>query len=195
MSKIIGLTGGIGSGKTTAAKEFEVRGIPVYYADDEAKKLLAQPEIQQQVIAAFGKEIAEQDTLNKAKLAAIVFADASKLQQLNALIHPLVQAHFKEWVKAHANFPFLVKEAAILFESGSAQHCDYVVSVQAPEIDRIQRVMARDAISEAQVLLRIQNQWTDAMRAKKSDFILNNIDRKSLSDQVNSIVEILQKSL
>ena len=120
MSKIIGLTGGIGSGKTTAAKEFEVRGIPVYYADDEAKKLLAQPEIQQQVIAAFGKEIAEQDTLNKAKLAAIVFADASKLQQLNALIHPLVQAHFKEWVKAHANFPFLVKEAAILFESGSA---------------------------------------------------------------------------
>ena len=194
MSKLIGLTGGIGSGKSTAAKEFESLGIPVYYADDEAKKIAATPVVQHQLIATFGLAICEHKEISKTKLASLVFSDQAKLQQLNAIIHPLVHTHFKEWVQAHANFPLLVKEAAILFESGSAANCDYVVSVQAPEADRIHRVMARDQVTEAQVLQRMQHQWSEAMRAEKSDFVLSNVSRESLLIQVKSLVETLQKS-
>ena len=193
MSKIIGLTGGIGSGKSTAAKEFESLGIPVYYADDEAKKIAATPIVQHQLIATFGSVICEHNQVSKTKLATLVFSDQAKLQQLNAVIHPLINTHFKKWVVAHANFPLLVKEAAILFESGSAANCDYVVSVQAPEADRIHRVMVRDEVTEAQVLQRMQHQWTDAMRAEKSDFILTNLCRESLLIQVKSLVETLRK--
>ena len=193
MTKIIGLTGGIGSGKSTAAKEFESLGIPVYYADDEAKKIAATPIVQHQLIATFGSVICEHNQVSKTKLATLVFSDQAKLQQLNAVIHPLINTHFKKWVVAHANFPLLVKEAAILFESGSAANCDYVVSVQAPEADRIHRVMARDEVTEAQVLQRMQHQWTDAMRAEKSDFVLTNLCRESLLIQVKSLVETLQK--
>lgn len=194
MSTLIGLTGGIGSGKSTAAKEFENLGIPVYYADDEAKKIAATPEVQHQLIARFGPTICEHDQVINSKLAALVFADQAKLQQLNAIIHPLVKTHFDKWVQAHVNFPLLVKEAAILFESSSAASCDYVVSVQAPEEVRIHRVMARDQVTEAQVLQRMQHQWTDEMRADKSDFILTNDNRESLSIQVKSLVETLQKA-
>ncbi len=193
MSKIIGLTGGIGSGKSTAAKEFESLGIPVYYADDEAKKIAATPLVQHQLIATFGSVICEHNEVSKTKLATLVFSDQAKLQQLNAIIHPLINTHFKKWVVAHANFPLLVKEAAILFESGSATNCDYVVSVQAPEADRIHRVMARDEVTEPQVLQRMQHQWTDTMRAEKSDFVLTNLSRESLLIQVKSLVETLQK--
>lgn len=194
MTKIIGLTGGIGSGKSTVAREFSDLGIPVYYADVEAKKLLANPDMQQQVISVFGNEIIEKGSISTAKLAALVFADATKLQQLNALIHPAVQVHFAQWLSQHSQHPFVLKEAAILFESGGAAQCDYVVCVQAPVADRIARVMARDQVTEAQVLQRMQHQWTDEMRAEKSDFIISNILRDSLPNQVKSIVESLQKS-
>lgn len=194
MTKIIGLTGGIGSGKSTVAREFSDLGIPVYYADVEAKKLLANPDIQQQVISVFGNEIVEQGNISTAKLAALVFSDATKLQQLNALIHPAVQVHFAQWLSQHSQDSFVLKEAAILFESGGAAQCDYVVSVQAPVADRIARVMARDQVTKAQVLQRMQHQWTDEMRAEKSDFIISNILRDSLPNQVKSIVESLQNS-
>jgi dephospho-CoA kinase len=194
MTKIIGLTGGIGSGKSTAAKEFENLGIPVYYADDEAKKIAATPEVQYQLIARFGPTICEHDQVINSKLAALVFADQAKLQQLNSIIHPLVKTHFEKWVQAHVNFPLLVKEAAILFESGSAANCDYVVSVLAPKEERIHRVMARDQVTEAQVIHRMQHQWTDEMRAEKSDFIITNIHRDSLPNQLKSIVESIQNS-
>ena len=194
MTKIIGLTGGIGSGKSTVAREFSDLGIPVYYADVEAKKLLANPDMQQQVISVFGNEIVEKGSISTAKLAALVFSDATKLQQLNALIHPAVQVHFTQWLSQHSQHPFVLKEAAILFESGGAAQCDCVVSVQAPVADRLARVMARDQVTETQVLQRMQHQWTDEMRAKKSDFIISNILRDSLPNQVKSIMESLQNS-
>jgi dephospho-CoA kinase len=194
MTKIIGLTGGIGSGKSTAAKEFENLGIPVYYADDEAKKIAATSAVQLQLMATFGPSICEHNQVVNSKLAALVFADQSKLQQLNTIIHPLVNTHFNNWVKAHTNFSFVLKEAAILFESGGAALCDYVVTVQAPLADRIARVMARDKVTEAQVLERMQHQWTDDKRAEKSDFIIANIHRESLPNQVKSIMESLHNS-
>ncbi len=192
MTKIIGLTGGIGSGKSTVAREFLALGIPVYFADVEAKKLLDETQVQQQLKAVFGEEIFDQAAVNKAKLAAIVFTDSSKLQQLNAIIHPAVQVHFTQWLSLHSNQPLVVKEAAILFESGSVAQCDYVVSVQAPEVDRVARVMARDQVSEAQVLSRIQHQWTDEQRAKKSDFIINNLSQETLKNQVIAILHAIQ---
>ena len=192
MTKIIGLTGGIGSGKSTVAHEFLALGIPVYFADVEAKKLLDEPQVQQQLKAVFGEEIFDQAAVNKAKLAAIVFTDSSKLQQLNAIIHPAVQVHFTRWLSLHSNQPLVVKEAAILFESGSAAQCDYVVSVQAPKADRVARVMARDQVSEAQVLSRMQHQWIDEQRAKKSDFIINNLSQETLKNQVLTILHSIQ---
>jgi dephospho-CoA kinase len=192
MTKIIGLTGGIGSGKSTVAREFLALGIPVYFADVEAKKLLDETQVQQQLKAVFGEEIFDQAAVNKAKLAAIVFTDSSKLQQLNSIIHPAVQVHFTQWLSLHSHQPFVVKEAAILFESGSAAQCDYVVSVQAPKADRVARVMARDQVSEAQVLSRMQHQWTDEQRAKKSDFIINNLSQETLKNQVLTVLHAIQ---
>jgi dephospho-CoA kinase len=191
MTKIIGLTGGIGSGKTTVAHEFLALGIPVYFADIESKKLMHQPHVIEQVKAVFGAEVVDHDTINTAKLATIVFADSTKLQQLNAIIHPVVQVHFSQWLSQHSKYPLVVKEAAILFESGSAEFCDFVVSVQAPEADRIARVMARDQVTKAQVLARIKHQWTDEMRAAKSDFIISNLSQETLKNQVASIVNTI----
>lgn len=194
MTKIIGLTGGIGSGKSTVAREFLALGIPVYFADIEAKKLLDEPHVQQQLKAVFGEEILDQAAVNKAKLAAIVFTDSTKLQQLNAIIHPAVQVHFRQWLSLHSHQSLVVKEAAILFESGSAAQCDYVVSVQAPEADRVARVMARDQVSEVQVIARMQHQWTDEQRAKKSDFIITNLSQETLKNQVLTILHAIQNT-
>jgi dephospho-CoA kinase len=192
MTKIIGLTGGIGGGKTTVAHEFLTLGIPVYFADIEAKKQLTQPKVQQQIRAVFGEDIVDQDTINTAKLAAIVFADSAKLQQLNAIIHPEVQIHFDQWLDQHSQYPLVVKEAAILFESGSAANCDYIISVQAPKEERIHRVMVRDQVSKEQVVARIQHQWTDEQRAAKSDFTITNLSQESLKNQVQSILNAIQ---
>ncbi|MBU3681045.1 MAG: dephospho-CoA kinase [Flavobacterium sp.] len=192
MTKIIGLTGGIGSGKTTVANEFLTLGIPVYFADIESKKLMQQPHVIEQIIAAFGAEIIDQHTINTVKLAAIVFADSAKLKQLNAIIHPEVHVHFNQWLTKHSQYPLVVKEAAILFESGSAANCDYIISVQAPEDERIQRVMLRDQVGKAQVVARIKHQWTDEMRAAKSDFTITNLSQESLKNQVQSILNTIQ---
>jgi dephospho-CoA kinase len=190
MTKIIGLTGGIGSGKTTIAQYFKSLGVPVYIADDEAKKLLENPDIQNKIKAIFGKSVFQNNTISKEKLASIVFQNPQKLTVLNTIIHPAVKEHFQLWVAKHQNEPMVIKEAAILFESGSDQDCDKIITVVAPLETRIQRVISRDQTSKEAILNRINNQWTDEMRMAKSDYVIENIDLKIVKQQV---AEIFQK--
>jgi dephospho-CoA kinase len=189
MTKIIGLTGGIGSGKTTIANYIKSLGIPVYIADDEAKKLLNNDTIQKEIKNAFGETVFENNLLSKERLSQIVFNDTDKLKKLNSIIHPAVKAHFKEWLEEHKKVPMIVKEAAILFESGSDQDCDAVITVVAPINTRIERVKHRDKISKQEVLKRIKNQWSDEMRLEKSDYSIENNDLTKAFQQVDEILK------
>lgn len=192
MTKIIGLTGGIGSGKTSIAKYFEQKGIPVYIADDRAKMVSSKPEVVKKIITAFGNEILDNNKyISKEKLSNIVFTDKKKLQLLNSIIHPEVKKDFIEWVKMQ-NKPFVIKEAAILFESGSYKDCDLIITIIAPIEERIKRVMLRDNISREKVLDRISNQWSDEERIKKSDFIIENTSLTAAYEQVNKILVSLK---
>lgn len=189
MTKVIGLTGGIGSGKTTIAKYIQSLGIPVYIADDEAKKVLELPEIVNAVKQIFGDEIFENETLNREKLAKIVFNNPQNLKKLNQIVHPAVKQDFDNWLKKQTQFPLIVKEAAILFESGSYKDCDAVITVVAPLDSRIQRVVERDKTNSENVMNRVQNQWTDEMRIKKSDYVVENVSVKKAILQVDEILK------
>ncbi|MCL9805587.1 dephospho-CoA kinase [Flavobacterium amniphilum] len=192
MTKIIGLTGGIGSGKTTVARLFEAEGIPVYIADEEAKKIMLFPETVSKVEVVFGSEVLNDGQIDRKKLSAIVFNHPEKLKQLNSIVHPLVKKHFDDWVKSHEKFPFVIKEAAILFESGSYKYCDKIITVYASLETRIKRVMARDNASEKDVLERIRNQWSDAERISKSDFVIENENYAETKSKTSEILKILK---
>ena len=192
MSKIIGLTGGIGSGKTTLATYIESLGIPVFIADDEAKKLMQSAEVLGKIKAVFGEAIFEKEQLNRQQLASIVFSNPEKLSQLNGIIHPAVKRQFKIWLDENQSAPFVVYEAAILFESGSYQNCDSIITITTPLEDRIARVMQRDNSSREQVLDRINAQWTDEQRAAKSNFIIENTDPQNAKSQLDEILKILK---
>jgi dephospho-CoA kinase len=192
MSKIIGLTGGIGSGKTTLATYIESLGIPVFIADDEAKKLIQSAEVLREINAVFGEAVFEKGQLNRQELASIVFSNPEKLSQLNGIIHPAVKRQFKIWLDENQSAPFVVYEAAILFESGSYQNCDYIITITAPLEDRIARVMQRDNSSREQVLNRINAQWTDEQRAAKSNFVIENSDPQISKSQLDEILKILK---
>jgi dephospho-CoA kinase len=188
--KIIGLTGGIGSGKSTVAQQFELLGVPIYTADNEAKKVMNYPESLTAIKNSFGTTIFDGTILNRQKLANIVFQDPKKLQQLNKIIHPLVEKDFQLWIKNNSLSPFVIKEAAILFESGSDKDCDKIITVTAPLSTRIQRVMQRDKTDYESVLKRINNQWSDEMRTVKSDFVIHNID---LENTINQTITIFKE--
>lgn len=192
MSKIIGLTGGIGSGKTTLATYIESLGIPVFIADDEAKKLIQSAEVLREINVVFGEAVFEKGQLNRQELASIVFSNPEKLSQLNGIIHPAVKRQFKIWLDENQSAPFVVYEAAILFESGSYQNCDYIITITAPLEDRIARVMQRDNSSREQVLNRINAQWTDEQRAAKSNFVIENSDPQISKSQLDEILKILK---
>ncbi len=172
--KIIGLTGGIGSGKTTVAKHFESLGVAVYISDEEAKKITNSPEILSLIKNEFGQNIFDANVLDRKKLGAIVFNDAKKLEILNSFIHPAVKLHFKDWLLKHKNEKFVIKESAILIETGEYKNCDVVVSVIASLENRIERLKNRDDLSENEIMIRINNQISDEERMGKSDFIINN---------------------
>ena len=191
MTKIIGLTGGIGSGKTTIAKHIQSLGIPVYIADDEAKKILMLPETLNALKLVFGNSIFDDGLLNKDKLSNIVFNNPEMLKQLNQIIHPAVKRDFENWLKANINSPLVVKEAAILFESGSYKDCDAIITIVAPLNSRINRVIKRDNTNYEAVLSRINNQWTDEMRIKKSDYIIENEDVNVSCAQTENILKTL----
>ena len=192
MMKIIGLTGGIGSGKTTVANHFIAAGIPVYIADDEARKIMQSPEILKKIEKIFGSVIFKNEVLNRQKLAEIVFSNSDKLKQLNDIIHPAVKKHFGNWILNYKNSPFVIYETAILFESGSYKDCDKIITVTAPLETRIERVIQRDKTSRENVLKRIKMQWTDDQRLGKSDFVIENINPEITKSEVGKILKILK---
>ncbi len=195
MTKIIGLTGGIGSGKSTVAKYIASKGIAVYIADVEAKKLMKSDEIINEVKKTFGENvIGKRGTIKRKTLAKIVFSDKEKLDQLNKIVHPRVKKHFQDWLKKHAEEDFIVKEVAILFETNGHLECDKVILVTAPQDIRLKRVMERDNSPEKDVLARMNNQLSEEEKIKKSDFIIHNIDLKSTYNQVDELLKFIKNS-
>lgn len=192
MTKIIGLTGGIGSGKSSIAKHIESLGIPLYIADTEAKKILDTADVIAKVIALFGDDILENGKIDRKKIAALVFQDPEKLKKYNAIIHPEVYLHFQNWVKQHNNYPLVVKEAAILFESGSYKDCDKIILVTAPKENRIQRVMKRDAVTREAVEQRMSHQWDDETKKSMSDFVIENIELEKAKQSAENIITLLR---
>jgi len=190
--KIIGLTGGIGSGKSTIAGYFAALNIPIYIADDEAKKILFLPHVVKEVVTAFGSDILTDNIPDKAKIAALVFNNPGQLAKLNRIIHPKVAEHFKDWVLKNTGKLFVIKESAILFESGSYKDCDFIILVTAPVDVRIQRVIDRDGITRDKVLQRMENQWDDQKKIPLSNFVINNTNLESAKKQVFEINNSLQ---
>lgn len=192
MTKIIGLTGGIGSGKTFVARLFEEKGVPIYLADDEARKISESNAVNVKIKDYFGESVFDNGVLNRKKLGSVVFNDAQKLTVLNSIIHPLVKEHFERWV-SQQKAAFVLKEAAILFESKSNEGCDFVITVEAPIEARIKRVMTRDSLSEEEVRNRISRQMTEEERTEKSDFVIQNTDKEETKKEVNNIWEHICK--
>lgn len=192
MTKVIGLTGGIGSGKTTVAAYFEEMGVPVYIADDGAKRVMQSPIIIDQVKSVFGSDIFENEILNRTKLAQIVFGNKERLEQLNGIVHPAVKKDFESWKENHRDYDFVIYEAAILFESGSYKNCNLIITVTAPEELRIERVIKRDKTTREQVLSRMKMQWNDEKRISMSNFVINNVNLKIAQEEVVKILKILK---
>jgi dephospho-CoA kinase len=191
MTKVIGLTGGIGSGKTTIANYFAEMGVPVYIADDGARAVMQLDHVIKEVKNVFGEILFENDILNRAKLAEIVFNDKEKLAKLNAIVHPAVKKDFEVWLLQHKKYEYVIYEAAILFESGRYKECDFIITVTAPEEVRIDRVLKRDNTTRSQVLSRMQMQWKDEDRISKSNFVINNVNLKIAKEEVVKILKIL----
>lgn len=194
MTKIIGLTGGIGSGKSTVANYIASKGIPVYIADEEAKKIMERDDVKQKIQNLFTESILNSDnSLNRKKIAEFVFNNPDKLKELNAIVHPEVQLHFKNWLKEHKNYPFIIKEVAILFETGGNKQCDKVILITAPEELRIERAMKRDNLTKKDILVRIKNQISDSKKKELSDFVVENINLNNTFLKIDEILKILAK--
>lgn len=184
--KVVGITGGIGSGKSTVAKVFESLGIPVYKADVRAKALYLKKEVRALVIDAFGEEVYSGEELNKEALARLVFGNDAYLNTLNAIIHPAVREDFNDWVKEQ-KAPYVLKEAAILIESGSYKQCDAIILVVAPEEVRIERVMQRDGSTRKEVEARVNKQWSDDRKRPYATYEIQNGGEASVIKQVLDI--------
>lgn len=189
MIKKVGITGGIGSGKSFVCQVIEKMGFPVYYSDSESKKIIqTDPEIRLKLTALFGQEVYSNNSLNRTFLAEQIFKSDENRLKVNAIIHPKVRAHFQEWVDTQtANIVF--NEAAILFETGAYKNFDHVILVSAPEEIRISRVMQRDKVSQKEVELRVSKQWSDEEKKKYTDLVIENDGRPILAN----IEEILKK--
>ena len=191
----IGITGGIGSGKSTICRLFEKLGIPVYYADDRAKWILQHdPVVKKKLIKLLGAEAFFADGgLNRGYLAGKVFENRPLLQQLNDLVHPAVAVDSKKWFEEQAKegFRYALKEAALIFESGADKHLDKVILITAPEKVRIKRVTERDQVTQESVMKRMQNQLTDEEKIKHADYIIENIRWENVNTQVDEIHQTL----
>jgi dephospho-CoA kinase len=185
----IGITGGIGSGKSTVAKVFEILGVPVFYADQQAKSLMHTDELLVSGIKDnFGQEAYSDNQLNRKYIADIVFNNQAELAKLNSLVHPAVFRAFDVWVDAQ-KAPYVLKEAALLFESGSYKLCDKTILVTAPEKLKILRVMHRDSITEELVKARINKQWTEEQGIDLADYKIINDEEQLLIPQVLQLHE------
>lgn len=192
---IVGLTGGIGSGKSTVLKEFQKIGnITVYNADVEAKKIMTTSiRVRIEIMKEFGENSYVDDQLNRSHISRIVFSDKKKLSKLNAIVHPEVFKHFKNFVLANNNKEYILYENAILFENNSDSLCDSIITVVADENTRIQRVVSRDGVSELEVKSRIQNQWKDSKKILLSNYIIKNNNNNNLQTQTVRIHNNLTK--
>lgn len=189
---IVGITGGIGAGKSTVSMIFQSFGIPIYEADFHSKNLLdSDLKLQSSLVDLLGSVILEEMKINRAIMANLIFNDRVLLDKTNALIHPKVGAHFKNWV-SEQKAPYVIKEAAILFESGSFKKCDKVIMVSAPVEMRINRVMMRSDISRKEVLSRISKQWPDERKIELADYVIHNNEQESI---IKQSIEIHKKLL
>jgi len=196
MAAIIGLTGGIGAGKTTVAKVFKALGIPVFNADEIAKELMqTNPVIKAQLLTTFGDKVyLANGALDRTYLANIVFKDAYQLALLNAIVHPVTIQAAKDWAATQST-PFVIKEAALLFESGATDGLTAVIGVAAPLNLRIQRVMQRDACSKLDVEQRMRHQISDTIKIKLCDWVIDNNDQDLIIPQVLKIQEAILAKL
>ena len=194
--KLIGLTGGIGSGKTIVADIFRTLGIPVYVSDERAKILMhADENVKTQIITLFGPKAYHEDgQLNNSWIASQVFNDRNVLLQLNAIVHPAVFLDLQQWASQASQVaaPYLIQESAILFEADLTKRFDAIVLVVAPEAIRIQRVMQRDDASKDAVRARMNNQWPDAEKIVRADFVIYNDGLRALIPQVTDIDQMIR---
>lgn len=184
----VGLTGNIGSGKTFVANIFSTLGVPVFVADAEAKKLYEREEIRMMLRGLFGNSIFNEDgSVDRKSLASMVFNDPDNLKKLNQVIHPMVREAFGRWSLERSNNPYVLYEAAILFESGYYKDLDKIILVMAPEEIRVKRVMERDGASREEVLDRMSNQWQEEKKVSMADFIVNNNGSEMVIPQVMEV--------
>jgi dephospho-CoA kinase len=191
---IVGLTGGIGSGKTTVLRMFKELGAGVYIADIEAKKLMHDSnEVKQNVIALFGDEAYLANELNRPFIANIVFKDKTKLERLNNIVHPALRNHFLNFVK-NTTHKYVIYESAILFENNNSDFCDKIILVTAPAEVRIKRVLDRDKLTREQIQDRMNNQMSDIAKIEKSDYIIENIELEKTHGKVIELHELFLKT-
>ena len=191
----IGITGGIGSGKSTVSHIFETLGIPVYYADDAAKKLMNEDEgLKQQVQQQFGDAAYTNGHLDRAFLSAQVFKNPDKLAMLNAMVHPATIADAAKWMQQQSA-PYAIKEAALIFESGAQENLDKVIGVFAPKAVRIKRVMGRDGIAREEVMARINKQINETIKMRLCDYVITNDEQQMLIPQVLTVHKLLLELL
>lgn len=189
MPKIIGLTGGIGSGKSRVVAVFTALGVPCYMADEAAKNLMSNnTTVQQQMIALFGESTYNHNGLNRAYIGEIVFNDPQILAALNAIVHPAVAQDFSEWV-TQQDYPYLIKEVAILFETSGYKAVDQSLLITAPKEVRLQRAMLRDKTTKEAILARMNNQWEDEQRIPLAQHVIHNIDWEETETEVKRLHE------
>ena len=192
--KVLGLTGGIGSGKTTVAGFFTELGIPVFIADEEAKKLMLKDEkVKSSIIQLFGEEAYKDGIPDRKFIASKVFGDEGKLEQLNRIIHPAVGRHFESWKKLQ-KAPYVIYEAAILFEKGGHLKCDFTLLITAPYDRKIERLQERDNSTLEEIEARMNHQWSDEKKADLADFIIENNERPKTREAVHELHETLLQS-
>jgi dephospho-CoA kinase len=195
MTKMIGLTGGIGSGKSVVAKIFSTFGIPVFNADEAAKLIMqTSPEMKAKLIERFGSSIYDAAGLQKEKLADIVFNDPFQLQLLNAIVHPVTIQAAKDWA-AKQTSPYVIKEAALIFESAAADGLFKIIGVTAPMSLKIQRVMQRDGVSKEQVEARMQHQISDTIKMRLCDYVIQNNNQQMLIPQILELDKAIRAAL
>lgn len=190
----VGLTGNIGSGKTTVCKVFENLGVQVFYADLMARMILEREAVINRVVNEFGKDVLDEGgKLNRKALAAIVFNNKEKLDKLNGIVHPLVREQYLEWVSEIKDQPYVIEEAAILFESGMADQFDQVIVVAAPLEVRVERVMRRDGISREEVLRRAANQFAEEDLVARANYVIHNDGQQLVVPRVLTIDQSLRR--
>ena len=187
MQKIIGLTGGIGSGKSRVVSVFIALGVPCYIADQAAKKImLNNAMVMEQTIDLFGEKTYDQNGLNRAYIGELVFKDPQKLAALNAIVHPVVAQDFSRWV-SQQDYPYVIKEVAILFETGGYKAVDQSLLITAPKEVRLQRAMKRDQSTKEEVLARMNNQWEDEQRLPLATHVIENLAWKDTEKEIKRL--------